>query len=68
MKGSRWSLLLRSCEAGNQEGRKVRAPQGRVVRNTDCPGTLTTQGFGVRKVPQKTYRPDESRDKGEKVR
>ena len=35
-KGNRWSPLLRSCEAGNQEGRKVRAPQGRVVRNTDC--------------------------------
>ena len=54
--------------AGNQEGRKVRAPQGRVVRNADCSGILTAEGFGVRKVPQKRYRPAERRDKGEKVR
>ena len=59
--GNRWSLLLRSCEAGNQEGRKVRAPQGWVVRNADCSETLTAQGFGVRKVPQKKYRPVEWR-------
>jgi len=52
----------------NSGGRKVRAPQGRVVRNADCSGTVTAQDFGVRKVPQKRYRPDESRDKGEKAR
>jgi len=33
--------------------RKVRAPEGRVVANNDCPDM-----FGIRKVPQKRYRPE----------
>jgi hypothetical protein len=36
-----------------------------VVRNADC---SRFDRPGIRKVPQKTYRPGESRDKGEKVR
>ena len=36
-KGKRWSLLITSPQGDVREGRKVRAPKGRVVRNSDCP-------------------------------
>ena len=45
---------------GVDEGRKVRAPQGRVVRNPDCPAVEQVIGAasdGIRKVPQKRDRP-----------
>jgi len=42
------------------EGRKVRAPQGRVVRNPDCSRlekvATPTPETGIRKVPQKRDR------------
>ncbi len=42
----------------DHEGRKVRAPQGRVVRNADCPmGRRLQLLHRVRIVPQKKYRP-----------
>jgi hypothetical protein len=44
---SRWRKERRGVEreqmvapSENQEGRKVRAPQGRVVRNADCPRSI----------------------------
>jgi hypothetical protein len=40
LKGKRWSLFLSPVKPGDQGERKVRAPQGRVVRNPDCPGIL----------------------------
>ncbi len=58
-KRNRWSLLMSTLVSDHEE-RKVRAPQGRVVRNPDCPrlwkGRSTCSTAGIRKVPQKRDR------------
>ncbi len=70
-RGNRWSLFLSSCETGSQEGRKVRAPQGRVVRNTDC--SVLQKGRGKesateKKPPREVGLAATSQGKGEKAR
>ena len=44
----KWSLVPK-----DRNWRKVRAPEGKVVANNDCPDIP-----GIRKVPQKIYRPE----------